>query len=340
MQSLLRWSVENSGNSPAPSQRTNIDPGLIDHILGKPDAQMMREAIQIATDPSKDEDTRITALDDLEMLVESIDNANDLKKLNMWEPLHGLLSTADTTDPLKMQTLWVIGTALQNNPAAQLTYLALDPLPVILSSLSPSTNSAKTRSKAMYALSGLLKHNAQAVRQLNATGGWHTFRGALEDSDINVRRKAAFLLNTLLMPTTVETFDAPSRMHTPLGASAPVHPNSHASMASDPESASTTTATMEALQKECESEGSSLMDALISALADPMPFGADGEWDKDAEFQENIVRILHTFSVQCGGKFSDAQRHTLRGFFDGAERSGDIFGLSREEFSRLKSAIA
>lgn len=340
MQSLLRWSVENSGNSPAPSQRTNIDPGLIDHILGKPDAQMMKEAIQIATDPSKDEDTRITALDDLEMLVESIDNANDLKKLNMWEPLHGLLSTADTTDPLKMQTLWVIGTALQNNPAAQLTYLALDPLPVILSSLSPSTNSAKTRSKAMYALSGLLKHNAQAVRQLNATGGWHTFRGALEDSDINVRRKAAFLLNTLLMPTTVETFDAPSRMHTPLGANAPVHPNSHASMASDPESASTTTATMEALQKECESEGSSLMDALISALADPVPFGADGEWDKDAEFQENIVRILHTFSVQCGGKFSDAQRHTLRGFFDGAERSGDAFGLSREELSRLKNAIA
>lgn len=39
----------------------------------------------------------------------------------MWEPLHGFLSAATTTDPLRMQTLWVIGTALQNNPAAQLT---------------------------------------------------------------------------------------------------------------------------------------------------------------------------------------------------------------------------
>ena len=237
MQSLLRWSVENStpnqGDTP---QRKDIDPEIIDHILGKPDAQLMKEFFEVAVDPSNDEDARLTALDDLEMvcsylfsisnvasidhltsqLVENIDNANgaahlsctdrnslssDLKKLNMWQPLHGLLSAATTTDPLKMQTLWVIGTALQNNPAAQLAvsihpiiyisdtlallrrplqYLTLDPMPAILSTLSPSSNSAKTRSRAMYALSGLLKHNAQAVRQLTSATGWHTIRGALE----------------------------------------------------------------------------------------------------------------------------------------------------------------
>jgi len=43
----------------------------------------------------------------------------DMKKLKMWEPLHDLLKST-TSDELKMQTLWVIGTALQNNPAAQL----------------------------------------------------------------------------------------------------------------------------------------------------------------------------------------------------------------------------
>ncbi|KIO00065.1 hypothetical protein M404DRAFT_1004182 [Pisolithus tinctorius Marx 270] len=79
MQSLLRWSVENSGNSSAPSQRTDVDPGLVDYILGKPDAQLMKEAIQIATDPSKDEDTRITALDDLEMVRTSNQGVNVVK---------------------------------------------------------------------------------------------------------------------------------------------------------------------------------------------------------------------------------------------------------------------
>ncbi|KIM51781.1 hypothetical protein SCLCIDRAFT_1224178 [Scleroderma citrinum Foug A] len=341
MQSLLRWGVENStqnqGDAP---QRKDIDPVLIDHILGKPDAQLMKEALEVAVDASNDEDIRLTALDDLEMLVENIDNANDLKKLNMWEPLHGFLSAATTTDPLRMQTLWVIGTALQNNPAAQLTYLTLDPLPAMLSTLSASSNSAKTRSKAMYALSGLLRHNAQAVRQLNAMAGWHTIRGALEDSDINVRRKAAFLLNTLLLPTSGrETLSPSARVHTPHSANAPVHPNSHASMVSDPDSTSTTTATMEALQQENMADGSSLMDALITALVDPVPFGPDGECEKDTEFQENLVRLLHTFSVQCGGAFSDAQRHALRGFFSGAEPAGDEFGLSREEFGALKKAM-
>lgn len=43
----------------------------------------------------------------------------DLERLKMWEPLHGLLSAPGTTDAVKTQTLWVIGTAVQNNPKAQ-----------------------------------------------------------------------------------------------------------------------------------------------------------------------------------------------------------------------------
>lgn len=98
MQSLLRWGVENSTqNQGDASQRKDIDPELIDHILGKPDAQLMKEALEVAVDASNDEDIRLTALDDLEMarsiiafhcpranspdyftfqLVENIDNAN------------------------------------------------------------------------------------------------------------------------------------------------------------------------------------------------------------------------------------------------------------------------
>jgi len=43
----------------------------------------------------------------------------DLKKLNMWEPLHSLLKSDTSPLPVKIQALWVIGTALQNNPYAQ-----------------------------------------------------------------------------------------------------------------------------------------------------------------------------------------------------------------------------
>lgn len=37
----------------------------------------------------------------------------------MWKPLHELLTQDTSTSQIIMQALWVIGTALQNNPAAQ-----------------------------------------------------------------------------------------------------------------------------------------------------------------------------------------------------------------------------
>ena len=42
---------------------------------------------------------------------------SDLENLRMWEPLQGLLSSS--SDDVKVQALWVIGTAVQNNPSAQ-----------------------------------------------------------------------------------------------------------------------------------------------------------------------------------------------------------------------------
>ncbi|KAG2031143.1 armadillo-type protein [Suillus americanus] len=299
MQSLLRWSVENSTPStgPPPTTTNKLDPGIIDHILGKPDAQLMREALIIGVDERQTEDDRLQALDDLEMLVQNIDNANDLEKLGLWQPLHNLLQSPNTTDTLKMQTLWIIGTALQNNPAAQLAYLNLEPLPILLKSLSPTpSNSAETRSRALYALSGFLKLNAAAVQQMGAVGGWSALRMCLEDSEIRVRRKTTFLLNTLLLPTSSSQVNLQPNINLPTSETAPpqIHANSHASMLSDPSSVSTSALTLAAIQEEGEEGSLSLLDALISALIEPVPFGVDGEVEKDEEYQENVVRWVRS----------------------------------------------
>ena len=79
MDSLLRWSIEHSTpRSPdaPPPVRKDLDPGIIDYLLGKPDAVLMKEALDVALDEKRDEDARVQALDDFEMLVEHIDNAN------------------------------------------------------------------------------------------------------------------------------------------------------------------------------------------------------------------------------------------------------------------------
>ena len=50
MESLLRWSIANStpqdANQPPPRPRTDLDPGIIDAILGKPDAELMKQALK------------------------------------------------------------------------------------------------------------------------------------------------------------------------------------------------------------------------------------------------------------------------------------------------------
>lgn len=70
MQSLLRWGIENSepGASQPPAERKELDPGVIDMILGKPDAVLMKEALTIAVDEKRSEDDRLQALDDFEMV--------------------------------------------------------------------------------------------------------------------------------------------------------------------------------------------------------------------------------------------------------------------------------
>ena len=74
MQSLLRWSIENStplDSAPTdrpPVERKDLDPAIIDMILGKPDAELMKEDMSLAVDPNRSEDDRINALDHLEMV--------------------------------------------------------------------------------------------------------------------------------------------------------------------------------------------------------------------------------------------------------------------------------
>jgi len=71
MESLLRWSIQNSssgGDAPPPAPRQDLDPGVIDMILGRSDAEQMKEDMAVATDYQRSEDERVDALDHLEMV--------------------------------------------------------------------------------------------------------------------------------------------------------------------------------------------------------------------------------------------------------------------------------
>lgn len=75
MQSLLRWSIENTpsagqsgGNGGQQPQPRQIDPEIINAIMGKPESELMKEAVAVAVDTEKSEDDRLQALDNFEMV--------------------------------------------------------------------------------------------------------------------------------------------------------------------------------------------------------------------------------------------------------------------------------
>ncbi|PPQ85759.1 hypothetical protein CVT25_003077 [Psilocybe cyanescens] len=369
MQSILRWSLENSAPTDGvssehpPAERKDLDPAIIDMILGKPDSLQMKEDMAVAVDESKNEDERINALDHMEMLIEHIDNANDLEKLKLWEPLQSLLTADSSTSEIKTQALWVIGTALQNNPSAQEDYLLYNPLPVLLSFLDPSPSSSPgLRAKAIYALSGLLKHNSPAVQALGSFG-WSKLRDSLQDPSIFVRRKVIFLLSSLLLPS-ISTTNAPAppdalrienntdasistpdtttvNIMTPDNRPAPtaddpIFSNSHASNLRNPNRSNTSPPTLSALREY------NILESIISAVISPVPYGDDGEnVEADADFEEKVLHLLCTYAVTCQGELSKTQKEKLKAWIQSQKtKSGktqllENWSLSREEYAGL-----
>jgi len=177
-----------------------------------------------------------------------------------------------------------------------------------------------------------------------------------------VRRKTAFLLNTLLLSpattiTTTTTTTTTGGDASPSGTTtairgggtdpdagaggARVHPNSHAALVADPRSADTAPATLRALRAH------GLLPALVRELTVPTPHGPDGEEGGacDADFEEKLARcdkpphsrpsvrttssafarLLHTYVAVHSGKFDVPERQALKVFLD-MKRAGQSEG--------------
>ncbi|CAE6475131.1 unnamed protein product [Rhizoctonia solani] len=270
MESLLKWSLENTPadepvTPPTAERMKELDPAIIDMILGKSDAVVMKvcEKLAIARDESREEDERVEALDDFEMLVEQIDNANNLENLKMWEPLIELIRSP--VPGVQRHAIWIAGTAVQNNSAAQSDFLKRDPLPHLLSLVTS------------YQVSG--------IRRLDELDGWKALKHALQDPDITVRRKTAFLINTLLLQDASSSGSTAAALHESDG------PKLHSSGGAVSEST-------EGLVRRAIVE-----HGLIEALVQPLPYGLDGDGDpmEDADYREKVLQTIDTF-VQNGGK--------------------------------------
>ncbi|KAJ2598092.1 hsp70 nucleotide exchange factor fes1 [Coemansia sp. RSA 1804] len=211
MDALLKWAILNSAteNEDAPATTAQpreppkkLDPAVIDAILGRPASVQMTECVESTENSETPVEAKAVALDDLEMLVENIDNAINLAPLGLWPRLMALYKDEEQT--VRSGALWVSGTAVQNNPKAQLAFSEHRGMQAALRVLEedPATD---VRTKALYCVSSFVRGNVKGLTEFVAADGLAALKRAMErvgaDGSPGVTallQKSFFLLRSLI----------------------------------------------------------------------------------------------------------------------------------------------
>lgn len=126
LQALYKWSVENSDsqifkNLPpekimSPERRAWLEEAF--DALIKDGYTLMKDMLSFIEDPTTNDTDRITAIRNLEELLENIDNASNFHKLNGWDIM--VKYSKSRNIPLAAAAISCIGAGLQNHPDATL----------------------------------------------------------------------------------------------------------------------------------------------------------------------------------------------------------------------------
>ncbi|CAN6464579.1 unnamed protein product [Victoria cruziana] len=218
VESMLQWAIGNS--DPAKLREAAQDvkhlsvseikkrqaeiQDLMEKLKMPSDADLMKVAIADLNNSSLSFEDRYRALNELLILVEPIDNANDLNKLGGLVAVIKELNSSES----KIRTIsaWILGKASQNNPLVQKQILNLGALQVLIKLVASS--SVEEAVKALYAVSALVRNNVEGQQVFYAEGGELMLQVIMSNlsSDVRLRKKAAVLVADLAVSLSANTY--------------------------------------------------------------------------------------------------------------------------------------
>lgn len=159
--SLLTWAIKNSNSEELKTNKElkKIDPEIIDAVLGKSDAVLMKEQASLFIDKTKTLEKRIKALSNFEILIESIDNARDIVKIGLWEGIFSCFS--DPSVEIRTRAFHITNVAIQNDETVQDSFLKIVEMNVLKKTFYEEKES-KVRVKIFSCISSLLKKQETA----------------------------------------------------------------------------------------------------------------------------------------------------------------------------------
>lgn len=155
----------------------------------------------------------------------------------------------------------------------------------------------------------------------------------LVDSSLQVRRKTAFLISSLLLPSNLLL--SPSTTQNDYIHTAPF-PNDPLP---DPEAEDTVPLTKAALTDSSATDSNktkkTLLETIVSELCFPTPHGPDGDGEPlhDPDLREKLAKCLVNY-VRVGGKLDDESKEQIRECV-GSMIGDDKLGLDHDELNLL-----
>lgn len=120
------------------------------------------------------EEDRLAAFDELEMMVEGIDNASNMQRMNLWPDIFACISPSESVEVVRF-ALWIIGTCAQNNPETQKDLLEKHSVFSVLLNLWQDQSAhpaSQIQPKIMYCLSALLSNNPAGLEDFITRDGF------------------------------------------------------------------------------------------------------------------------------------------------------------------------
>ncbi|KAG2634234.1 hsp70 nucleotide exchange factor FES1-like [Panicum virgatum] len=197
LDSMLQWAIGNSDPDKLREKAAELETLSADELLKRQmeikelmeklkmpsDAEFMKTAIADLNNSSVSLEERQRALQELLVLVEPIDNANDLEKLGGLIPLIQELNNAD--EGIRTTSAWVLGKASQNNVLVQNQILGYGALKRLVN--MGYSSSAAEAAKALYAISSLIRDNEHGQELFLSENGYAMLQHILSTDGNNVR---------------------------------------------------------------------------------------------------------------------------------------------------------
>lgn len=197
MEKLLQWSIaQQSGDKEAMDRIGQPDPKMLEQLFGAPDeAALMKQAISVVENPDASDDDKLVALENFEMLIENLDNANNIENMKLWPAVIAQLLSSNVE--FQVLAASIVGIATQNNPDSQTAFLAKENGLAKLVQLArdPATPSLLVL-KSLFAMASLVRNFPQGTDEFVKLGGLEALK--LQTSDHRTLLRKLSLLSAVL----------------------------------------------------------------------------------------------------------------------------------------------